>query len=91
MAENILHFGAIRFRVNGQYNMKLSLYSLDDTYSTELLPLPITELPGREPTRRCNFMAQRAKLKISTDKINEYVKINRIVIFAKARATSYPM
>lgn len=90
MAENILHFGAVRFRVNGQGNMQLSLFSLDDYSTYEMKELPIVT-NGREPMRQCNFNSQRARLKISTNKINEHVKINRIVILLKNKSVAYPM
>lgn len=91
MAENILHFGAVRLRLNGTGNLDMQWIGLDDTKTSDLLALTMSESPGYEPTRLCNFLAQRARLKISTNKINEHFKINRIVVFIKPKATSLPM
>ena len=91
MAENILHFGGIRLRVNGVGNLQMELLSLDDDRSVNLKELPITPRPGLEPTRRVNFKSQRTRLKIFTTKMNEYAKVNRIIIFAKQSSTSFPM
>lgn len=91
MAENILHFGAVRLRVNGQFNLQMNLLSLDDDRTVDLKELPIKPRMGLEPTRRVNFKAQRSRLKIYTTKMNEYFSINRIIIYAKTSATSYPM
>lgn len=90
MAEDILHFVSTRLRITGSGNARMTLFSLDDARSIELLPLPILN-DGREPTRLTNFRSQRAKLKIYTNKINEHVEINRIIVFAKQSAKNYPM
>lgn len=89
MAENILHFGAVRFRLNGNGNLNLELHSLDDTNVDTLLAIPITNT-GVEPTRLSNFNSQRARVKGFTTVINEHFKINRIIIYVKPIYTSYP-
>lgn len=91
MAENVLHFGAVRLRVNGATNLQMQLLSLDDARFIDLKELPISPRPGIEPTRRVNFKSQRTRLKVYTSKINEYMKINRIIIYAKTVSTGYPM
>ena len=90
MAENILHFAAIRLRVVGIGNVKLRLISLDDTIVQELLPLPMSEVMNIEPTRICNFSQQRARIKIYTDEFGEFLKVNRVIYYVKEKYTSYP-
>lgn len=90
MAEDILHFVSVKARVTGRGNMQMTLYSLDDTRSIDLLALPVQN-NGIEPTRLTNFRSQRARLKIYTTKINEHLEINRIVVYAKPSAKNYPM
>lgn len=90
MAENILHFGAIRFRVNGSGNLDLTLLGYDDASGSILVPLAMKTSPGNEPLRLCNFTAQRARLRISVDKLNEYFIINRLVFFVKDYSAEYP-
>lgn len=90
MAEQILHFGAITYRLNGTGTFRPTLYSLDRTTSQTLVPLTMSLTPGKEPTRLCNFNQQRALLRGETTAIDEYFKINRIVLFVKAIYTQYP-
>lgn len=90
MAEDILHFGAVRYRLSGVGNLKHQVISLDDTITEELKPLPMQLNPGREPLRLSNSKAQRARIKVYTDQIGEKVIINRIIIFVKPIWTQYP-
>lgn len=88
--EGIQHFNAVRLRVTGTGNLKMKMNSLDDEFVDDLSDLPIKESSGIEPTTPCNFISQRAALEIKTTNIDEYFKINRIIIFSKEIFTSYP-
>lgn len=88
--ENIQHFSATRIRVVGSGNLRLAVYSLDDVRSKTLVPLPITPTARIIPTRLVNFVEQRASFELKTTEINEFMKVNRIVIFIKEIFTSYP-
>lgn len=88
--EGLIHFNAVRLRVNGTGNLKLTLFSLDDEFEEQMSDLPMRESSGIEPTMPTNFITQRASLEIKTTNINEYLKINRIIIFGKEVFTSYP-
>jgi len=88
--EGVVHFNAVRLRVTGTGNLKMKMLSLDDEFSDDLSDLPIKEKSGIEPTMPCNFMAQRMALEIKTVNINEYFKINRIIIFSREVFTSFP-
>jgi len=88
--ENISHFAAIRIRVNGTGNLKLSVYSLDDIKSKTLVPLVMIPKARIIPTRLVNFMEQRASFQLMTDQIDEKFRINRIIIFMKEVYSSYP-
>ncbi len=90
MAENILHFGAIRLRITGIGNVKLRMQSLDNVVVQELTPIVMTTSTNIEPTRLCNFKQQRAKVKIYTDEFGEFMKVNRAIYFVKELYTSYP-
>ena len=92
MAEDILHYGGVKFRLRGSGNLKMVMYGLDDPLAAfNLIDLPITEAPNREPTRLCNVVSQRARLKAWTAEINETFKINRIIFYVKPIWTEYPM
>jgi hypothetical protein len=88
--ENISHFAAIRVRVNGTGNLKMKVLSLDDIRSKELVPFVMATTNRIIPTRLVNFSEQRALFEISTTEMDEYFRINRIVIFAKEMYTSFP-
>ena len=88
--ENIIHFTAVRMRLQGGGNLDMTLYSLDDFYTDILVPFAMTNTTNIQPTRLSNLNQQRASLYLSTDQINEWFRINRIIVYTKEVATSYP-
>lgn len=88
--ENILHFTGVRMRLVGQGSLQMTMHSLDEVINQTLLPLPMAAATNIQPTRLCNFNQQRAQLEVFTTELNDFFKINRIVIFVKETATSYP-
>lgn len=87
--ENILHFGAVRYRVTGSGNLIQSFYGLDRAESEVLKPLVLSEAPGREPIVLANFKGQRALLRLETTVINEWFNFNRIILFTKPIYSGY--
>lgn len=88
--EGISHIVGVRYRVNGSGNLQTTLYSLDDVESQSLANIAMTSLTNREPTILANFIQQRTFLEMKTTDINATFKINRIILFVKDFATSYP-
>lgn len=88
--ENISHFAAIKIRLNGTGLLKMSVFSLDDVKSKTLVPFTMQQQNRIIPTRLVNFTEQRASFELKTTEIDEKFRINRIVIFTKETATSYP-
>lgn len=88
--ENINHVAAVRMRVTGTGNLLMELFPLDDTYSQVLNPFVLSEATNIQPTMLANFIEQRYALKISTDVIDEFFKINRIIFFVKEQWSEYP-
>lgn len=88
--ENINHFNAIRLRINGSGVFRMSLIGLDGNKTQTLATLNMSNTPGSEPTKLCNFMSQRAQLRGETIAINEKFRINRICVFVKPVFTSFP-
>jgi hypothetical protein len=88
--EGLLHTGAIRFRVTGVGNLDSELLSLDETVTADLAPLALSLIPGKEQRILSNFISQRVKLRLSTDEIDEYVNISRIILFIKPIWSEYP-
>jgi len=89
--EVINHYGAVRLRIKGSASLKLKLFSLDEVKQTTLLPLTIQALTNIKPTRLSNFTQQQAKLELRTTEINEVLQCNKIIVFVKPVAKSYPM
>jgi hypothetical protein len=90
LGENVSHFAAIRIRVNGTGELKMSVHSLDDVRSKTLVPFQMNLQNRIIPTRLVNFMEQRASFTIGTTQLDEHFRINRIVIYTKEVFTSYP-
>ena len=88
--EEVIHFAGVRIRVVGTGNLDLEFLSLDNVDTQTLVPLVMSNTTAREPTRLSNFISQRGMLKISTDSINDYFEINRIILFAKPIWSQFP-
>lgn len=89
-AENIQHFTGVRMRIQGTGNLNMSYQGLDDVQTASLLPLVMSQTPGREPFRLANFIGQRVRFRVGTTQINETFKINRMTIFIKPLWSDYP-
>jgi len=90
VGENIMHFGAVRMRLTGTGSLLMSLFSLDDIKSQTLVPFTMQSSTNIQVTRLSNFNEQRAALRLRTTEINEFFRINRIILFTKEIYTSYP-
>lgn len=88
--DNITHFGGIRVRVNGTGSLICKWKGYDDASEYVMRPLPMSPTPGRVLERISNFQSQRAQLELKTEVINEYMRVNRIVLWVKEVASSYP-
>ena len=88
---NIVHFGAVRYRVIGEGELKTTFYGLDEAVLEDLADLTMAPVTNREPIRLANFMAQRAKYLISVDAIDEWFQFNTIIVFVKPTYSSYPL
>lgn len=83
MAENYIHCGAIRLRVNGSGLLRGTLIGLDNVLTKDLPTITMATSPGVEPRVLTNFKNQRIRYKIYTNTINDYFEINRYVVFTK--------
>lgn len=88
--ENISHFASIRIRLNGTGNLQMKIYALDDMREKVLNPFVMAEKARIIPTRLVNFSEQRASFELKTTNMDDYFRINRIVVFMKEMYTSYP-
>lgn len=90
LGENITHFTAVRMNILGGGNFDMILCSSQDIETETLVPFAMANSTHIQPTRLANFNQQRASLYCSTDQINEWFRIQRIIFFTKEVATSYP-
>lgn len=88
--EFISHFTGVRMRINGSGNLQMRLLSFQDVSEQVLVPFVMQTTTKVEPFRLANFNEQRASLEGKTTEIDEYFKINRIILFAKPLWTDYP-
>ena len=88
--EVINHYGAVRSHITGAGNLLLTLFSLDEVIIKPLLSLVLKAKNNKEPNRLANFTQQKAKLEFRTTEINEVFSCNKIIVFVKPVAKSYP-
>jgi hypothetical protein len=76
--------------VTGTGNLDMSLLSQDEVKSVTITPLALQSTNEKQPTKLTNFVQQRALLKISTDEINEFFYIQRLILYVKQMYSQYP-
>jgi len=87
---NIQHFSHLRIRINGISDLKTVVHSTDYVKSKELVPVVVRLLTRLQSVRIVNVVEQRASFEFAHLNMDYYVKINRIVIYAKEIYTSTP-
>lgn len=86
----LLHFGAVRYRVTGIGNFHTELQSLDEVISVDLADIPLLVTTNREPTILANLVEQRAMVYGNVNQIGDQFNISKITVFIVAQATGYP-
>jgi hypothetical protein len=89
-AGDILHFGAVRYRVTGSGNLTTIINSLDDVKTSTLANIIMATTTNKEPLVLANFSDQRGYIQFGTSAIDETFTISRIVVYVKPVATGYP-
>lgn len=89
--ENIQHFSHIRLRIVGDGVLKSQLSSFDDVVTIDLPNYTMETAPGYEPTILTNMVTQRAALKLYTTEKDEYMRVNRVIIFMRDYGSEFPM
>src|SRR4030095_9156720 len=96
MSDDIVHHSHLRLRVTGTGNLDVRLIALYDDISTDnpptssLVPLPMQSGTARLAQFNANFEQQYTQIEVSTDAIDEYFYITKIVTYAKPVAVAYP-
>jgi len=87
---DVLHFGAVRFRVNGSGNLNVSINSLHNVRINNLFDIPMSVFSDIEPLDLANFSNQRGQIRVGTSSIGESFVISKIVVFTKFIYSGYP-
>jgi hypothetical protein len=77
----ILHCAGIRLRIHGSGTLKGTLYSYDAVRSENTPDYTMSSVPGVEKLLLSLFDAEKFYLKLYTQNIDEWFKINKIRIF----------
>ena len=88
--ENINHYSHLRIRFNGIASLRMAVHSMDYVKNKELVPIPARIFTRIQPIRLVNFVEKRATFEFAHLIMDEYIKINRIVIYTKEIYTSHP-
>lgn len=87
--ESIAHINAVRLRLVGSGTLNMTLKSLG-VFEQELTGFTMATVTDKQPTRLANFKNQRIALEVYTNEIDEWFKINRIILYVKPIAGEYP-
>ena len=74
----------------GTGDLMAVVHSMDYIKQKQLLPLHIFDKTRVQPNRIVNFVEQRVSFEFAHVVIDEFVKINRIVVYMKEIYTSHP-
>lgn len=77
-------------RINGTGDLQMRLLSFQEVRSQTLVPFTMQTTTRVEPLRLANFNEQRVMLEGKTTEIDEYFKINRIILLGKPLWADYP-
>lgn len=88
--EMINHYTGVTLRVQGSGNLDMQIQSQEEIRTKNFVPLVMATNTDIQPTQITNFNAQRAKLRISVNEINEYFQISRIIVWVKPTDSMFP-
>lgn len=88
--QNVLHVGAVRFRVTGTGNFIISLQGLNNLTPQTLATLALSATNVIEQTRLSNFNGQKVSMSLSVAMKDELFNLNRAILFVKPVASSVP-
>jgi hypothetical protein len=86
----LLHFGAVRLRLQGSGLLYLVMNSLSLVKSFAMAPITMAPSTDIEPLARCNFISQRGILQGQTNNLDDVFTISRITVFVRQKATGIP-
>jgi len=87
--ESIMHWNAVRLRLTGTGNLRMTMLSLSSVSSHTLTPLAMQTTTDREPVVLANFISQRMMLKGETTAIDEFMSVAKVIVFTKQLWSQY--
>jgi len=88
--ENIMHCAGVRVRITGSGSIHQVLQSLDTINTEELADLTLHTKNNENPFILANFIDQKICLRVYMDQINDFMNVNKIILFLKQLFTDYP-
>ena len=79
----ILHFGGVRFRINGNALLTLTASSEDGVKTVTLRDLQLAGSPGAHYFRMLNFSNEKMKIRIRSNLFDQYFQMLNYTVFAK--------
>ncbi len=86
----LIHLGALRYRVTGSGVFRSFLNSLNEVNSYTLPTISMLSSTNKEPLVLANFIDQRGYVEFKTTAINETFTISKITIYVKIVGSGYP-
>jgi hypothetical protein len=90
MNESVLHFGAVKLRVEGSGKLTATIFNMDKSQSFTPNDFDLDVIDGTEPLVLTNLNTQRAILRLETNTKDAVFTISRIVLYQKPIWASLP-
>lgn len=87
----VLHCASVKMRVVGQGIMKCKLLGFDDIETDDLYPQTLSPKNRQEHVMLANMQGERMKLRITTESLDDFVRVNNITFFIKPLWNSNPV
>jgi hypothetical protein len=86
----LIHFGAVRFRVTGSGDLLLFMHSLDDINVVQLPSLTMISATNKEPVALANYIEQQGFLEFRISGFGNTFTISKLTLFIRPVATGRP-
>lgn len=87
---DVLHFTGTRIKASGQGSLHQLFQSLDYIQTEQLNDIILRTSNNLVPFSLANFIDQQANVRVYMDTIEDFMKIDQIIIFYKKLFTGYP-
>ena len=89
---NILRAVRVRAKANTSTPSNLILLARPEDMQTTvtLPPLPMTQFPGQDLTRQCNFTNEKVSVSFGTNAVDEGMEVDRVDLYTKKMFKARP-